>query len=344
MNTAVFAIPGDKDRRTGGFIYEATVLRVLNEIGCDVRHVQLPDTFPAPTAPDMAETLRVLRAIPPQTPILLDGLVFGAIDPGGLAQVSAPVIAMLHHPLGLEAGLPPERAAFLRANERAALVHAAHVVVTSPETKRLYVAEFGVEPERITVVLPGFDRPLVDRRVADPPLILSVGLLAPRKGHDVLLKALAQMVDLPWQARIVGKAHDPDFAAALVSSQAELGLENRVTFAGELARLEPEFNAATIFALATRYEGYGMVLSEAMFYGLPIVTCRVGAVPDTAADAALLVGAEDAEGFAAALRAVLTQPALAQDLSARALRRAATLPRWEDSARAVAGVIERVRG
>jgi hypothetical protein len=57
MTKAVFAIPGDKDRRTGGFVYEAAVLNVLNDIGCLTNHLELPDTFPDPTPADMNLTL-----------------------------------------------------------------------------------------------------------------------------------------------------------------------------------------------------------------------------------------------------------------------------------------------
>lgn len=341
MTEAVFAIPGDKDRRTGGFIYEATVLRVLNEIGCATAHLRLPDSFPDPTPGDMAETLRLLGEVPAGTPVILDGLVFGAIDPEGLARIAAPVIAMIHHPLGLEAGLSADRAAFLRRNEAAALRHVAHTIVPSPETARLLQVEFGGDPARITIAPPGFVRPAVDRQPVTPPLILSVGLLAPRKGHDVLLEALAMICDLEWEARIVGKDYDPDTTAALHRQRAQLGLDARVDFTGEVqaGALETLFNAASVFALATRYEGYGMVLSEAMFYGLPVVTCRAGAVPDTVGDAALLVPPDDPARFADALRRVLTDTGVARDYGARALRRAETLPRWEDTAGIFASVI-----
>lgn len=334
MTEAVFAIPGDKDRRTGGFIYEATVLRCLGEIGCATAHLELPDSFPDPTAADMAQTLGALRAVPADRPIILDGLVFGAIDPDGLAQVQAPVIAMIHHPLGLETGLPDARAAFLRQNEAAALRHTAHVIVPSPETARVLRDDFRADPARITVAPPGFDRPIVSPAPADPPLILSVGLLAPRKGHDVLLQALALVTDLPWRAEIVGKTHDRTYATALCAQKLALGLSDRVTFAGEIGAedLTARFNAASVFALATRYEGYGMVLSEAMFFGIPIVTCAVGAVPATVGDAAVLVPPDDPKALGAALRRMLVEPDTAAHLGSLARSRSEQLPSWHDTA------------
>ncbi|MEM9642809.1 MAG: glycosyltransferase family 4 protein, partial [Pseudomonadota bacterium] len=235
---------------------------------------------------------------------------------------------------GLETGLDAARAAFLLQNETAALRHAAHVIVPSPETARVLVQDFGAEHAKITVAPPGFDRPTVARNPPQPPLILSVGLLAARKGHDVLLDALAQIRHLPWQAEIVGKTHDPEVAQALRSQSAASSLEDRVRFAGELDRpaLTQRFGSASIFALATRYEGYGMVLGEAMTFGLPIVSTTAGAVPDTVGGAGLLVPVDDATAFAGALATLLEDPGEAQRLAELALERSARLPSWRQTA------------
>lgn len=331
---AVFAIPGDKDRRTGGFIYEATVLRVLNELGCPTEHMILPDSFPNPTTQDMQVTLEKLRAVSPTCPIILDGLVFGAIDPAGLASIEAPVIAMIHHPLGLETGLDKVTANALLQNETAALKHAAHVIVPSPHTADILIREFGANPSRITVAQPGFDRPGVapafNHSTIDPPLILSVGLLAPRKGHDVLLDALSTITELSWQAEIVGRAHEAETYRSLTNQLDSLGLNSRVTLVGELddAQLDARFRAASVFALATRYEGYGMVLSEAMLYGLPVVSCSVGAVPETVGDAGILSPADDAQAFASGLVIALND----RDVyAAKSMLVAKTLPTWDDT-------------
>lgn len=344
MSRAVFAIPGDMYRRTGGFIYEATVLRALNEIGCETVHLQLPDSFPDPTDADMRTTLAALAAVPPGRPVILDGFIVGTVDPEGLDQVPAPLIAMVHHPLGLESGLAPDRADALLRNEAAVLRRMDHIMVPSPETARILAGRLGADPVRITVAPPGFERPDRDPRPADPPLILSVGLLAPRKGHDTLIDALALIEGRRWHAEIVGKDHDSDLRDALKRQIVRLELERRVRLVGELDEdaLARRFDAAGIFALATRYEGYGMVLSEAMLYGLPIVTCATGAVPDTVGDAARLVAPDDPAAFAEALAGLLDDPAAAADLAARARRRADSLPRWRDTARIFAAIIDRV--
>lgn len=340
---AVFAIPGDRHRRTGGFLYESALLDALRGLGHDVEYLCLPDAFPDPAPADVAETLRLLRAVPGGVPLILDGFIPGHLGGDALAHIPAPLYPVIHHPLGLETGLPADRASALLAAERAALAHATRIVVPSAYTGRTLVDLFAVDPERLIVAPPGFDEAPRTRAPMTPPLILAVGLLAERKGHDVLLQALAQVGDLDWQARIVGATHDPRVAEALRRQTKALDLQPRVAFTGPLgaAALDALYAQASIFALATRYEGYGIVFGEAMQRGLPIVTCHAGAVPDTVGGAAHLVPPDDAEAFAAALRELLTDAESHARLSAASRARGAALPRWPEVA---AGVAAAIRG
>jgi glycosyltransferase involved in cell wall biosynthesis len=346
---AAFAIPGDLRTRTGGYIYERRMLESLPGAGQPVRHVPLLTSWPHPTPQAMADAAMRLRALGPGMPLILDGLVFGSIDTDLLAGLACPVIAMLHHPLGLEAGLPPDRAAALIARETANLRHATHVVVPSQHTRDILVARFGVAPDDISVALPGFDRPADPTPLppADPPLILSVGLICRRKGHDVLIDALARIAHLDWQAAIVGMTHDDTVRQALLDQRAALGLDARVHLAGEIgeAELDRLWRQARVFALATRYEGYGMVLSEAQLYALPIVTCAVGAVPQTVSPhEAILCPPDDPDSFAKALARVLTDPARHAAMARASRAAGAALPQWHDAARVMVAALDRVRG
>lgn len=339
--TIAFAVPGDINTLTGGYLYDRRLADALVASGVDLRHLMFGDSFPHPTAPDMADALAQLSALPPECPALVDGLAFGALDTERLAQVAAPLIALVHHPLALEPGLDQEQARQMAARETANLTLARHIVVTSPHIARLLENEYGVAASRISIAQPGFTLPPVEgtRRDAVPPLILSVGIIAQRKGHDILLRALAEIVDLDWQAVIVGRAHEPETARALHDLTGRLGLSDRVHFAGEVSQetLDRLYRKASIFALATRYEGYGIVFGEAMGHGLPIVSTRAGAVPDTVpSDAGLLVPPEDADAFADALRRLLGDAGLRAVCGAFAHRHAKTLPGWTDTAKVVA--------
>jgi glycosyltransferase involved in cell wall biosynthesis len=250
---------------------------------------------------------------------------------------------MIHHPLAQESALAESRRAHLYRTERDNLRLVRHVLVPSPHTAAILTAEYGVTPDRITIVRPGTDRPPGPSAPADPPFILSVGIQHPRKGHDILLRALAKVTDLDWRAVIVGSAYDPPHAAALAALHRSLGLGDRVAFAGRVDadRLSQFYRTAAIFALATRYEGYGIVFDEALAHGLPIVTCRTGAVPQTVpADAGLLVPPEDPDAFAGALHILLEDRGMRSRLAAASAAAGAVLPGWDSVAAAAGAVLD----
>lgn len=343
--SASFAVPGSLTTLTGGYHYDRRLLSALRALGYDVAHIEFGDSFPEPSADDAADAAAQLAAVPAGHPVLIDGLALGAMDRAALTGMSAPVVALVHHPLAHESGLAPARRDHLARVERENLALAAHVVVTSPHTRAVLTADYGVAPERITVAQPGTDQPSGRREKVDPPLILSVGIQVPRKGHDVLLRALVRVRDRPWQAVIVGSALDADHAGRLARLRVELGLSDRVRLAGRLpdAALARLYGQAQLFALATRYEGYGIVFDEAMAHGLPIVSCATGAVPDTVAPGAgLLVPPEDPEAFAGALARLLDEAGTRADMAAASAAAGAALPGWDDTARRVAAVLDGV--
>ncbi|MEO0386923.1 MAG: glycosyltransferase family 4 protein [Pseudomonadota bacterium] len=337
------AVPGDLASRTGGYIYDARLLEELRAKGIDARHLALPASFPRPSKADMDSAFDALCRAAPDAPLLIDGLAFGALDTARLATITAPLAALIHHPLALEAGLTPEDAEAFALREAANLAHARIVIVPSPHTASVLARDFGVAPSRITVARPGrAELSGGSAAPTSPPLILSVGMLAPRKGHDVLIRALDQVTDIAWRAEIVGPARNPSTAAALQADIAARGLSDRVTLLGEVsaAVLAQRYRAATVFALATRYEGHGMVFDEAMAHGLPVVATRGGAVVETVpACAGLLVDVDDATGFAEALRTVLSDPARRQTLARAAHAHTEALPRWTDTAARVAAAL-----
>ena len=345
MRPLAFAIPGDIATLTGGYIYERRLLQGLRAAGHDVQHLELPASFPDPSAADMAKAVAALAQVPPDRPLILDGLVFGSIDTGGLGQVRAPLVAMIHHPLAQETGLTPDRRDYLFRTERDNLRLVRHVLVPSPHTRRILTDRYDVPPDAITVLRPGVDRPRLPPAPAAPPLILSVGILHPRKGHDILLDALSLLPDLDWQAVIVGNPWDRDHAAALERQRGASPLAARIRLAGRVSadELEELYARAAIFALATHYEGHGIVFDEALVRGLPIVSCRAGAVPDTVPQGAgLLVPPGDAATFAAALRQVIADPAQRRAMADTALAAGLLLPGWQQMADGASQVLSRI--
>lgn len=337
-----FAVPGALTNLTGGTIYDRRVVEALPNLGIAVDHIELPGSFPFPPAADIDRTMALLSAVPSDTPLIVDGLAFGALPPEAVATLRAPLIPLVHHPLAEETGLDPETRARLHETEARNLTHARHILVPSPHTAALLTAKYGVAAARITVARPGTDRPSVTRPKADPPLILAVGIQLPRKGHDVLIDALAQIRDLDWQAVIAGSPLDPTFAEKLQAMRRDLGLEDRLHLPGKVAQdaLQTLYARATIFALATRYEGYGIVFDEALAHGLPIISCAAGAVPDTVPrDAGVLVPPDAPEAFATALRAMLTDPDRRATYARAAQVAGRALPTWQDTANTIAAAL-----
>jgi glycosyltransferase involved in cell wall biosynthesis len=242
--------------------------------------------------------------------------------------------------------VPAGRAAELAALERRSLKAARAVIVTSKATADILVADFGVPARKVTAALPGTDPRPPAACAGDPPVLLTVGSLTRRKGHDVLVDALARIADLRWTSRFVGgDGYDPDWAGTLSEQVARAGLTNRIRFVGEVDDPTPEYAGADLFVLPSRYEGYGMAFAEALAHGLPVVAARAGAVPQVVPqDAGALVPPDDPAALAEALRFLLAEPAARARARAAAHRAGRALPSFDDTAATVESVLDGVLG
>jgi glycosyltransferase involved in cell wall biosynthesis len=336
-----FAIPGDLGAPTGGYAYARKVLAAAPGA---FEVVGLPGDFPSPSKASVEAAAAAMAAWPADRPLLVDGLAFGALPPGALRRVKAPMTVLLHHPLGLETGLSAADAARLIESERAALGFAKAVAVTSAATAGTVATLFGVEPSRITVARPGLDRAPRATGGGATPVILCVATLTPRKAQDVLVEALARLGDRPWRAVLTGALdRAPDYAQAVARRIAGARLGDRVTLTGpaDEAGLEALYAGADIFCLPSRYEGYGMVFAEAMARGLPVVAARIAAAEEVLGeDAGALVPMDDADALAGALAALLDDAELRRRKGDAAVARAAALPGWEQTAATILGVME----
>lgn len=340
--TLYFAYPGDLETRTGGYGYDRRVVGALGALDWDVRMVPLGEGFPM--RPDLVHAEEALSAIPQGSLVLVDGLAFGVMDEWACRHAARfRLHALVHHPLAFETGLAADVRNALSRSEKTALACTRGVVVTSHVTARELVATYDVAAEDIVVALPGTDPVPLAAGTRIPPCILSVGSLTRRKGHDVLIAALATLRDLPWSCRIVGSERlDPVVATELAEQIRQADLAGRITLVGEVEDPRSEFSQADIFALASRYEGYGMVFAEALAHGLPIVGCATGAVPEVVPEAAgILVEPDDPQKFAAALRRLLAEPEVRSAMADAAAVAGAALPSWKDTAAIVSAFLDR---
>jgi glycosyltransferase involved in cell wall biosynthesis len=342
-----FAVPGDLATPTGGYGYDRRIIQELRRLGWQVDVLDIGNGFPFPSLAQRASALAILSGVPAGCPIVIDGLAFGALPEAGALRPRTPLISLVHQPLALESGLDVAQVDAFRNSERAALAATARVVVTSEATARIVIADYGVPPQRISVVRPGND-PVPQARGSGDCLVrlLSVGSVVPGKGYDLLIAALATLTDMPWRLTIAGdRTRNPAAAAQLDADIEAYGLGNRVAVLGAVPpeRIIELYLASDIFVLASRFEGYGMALAEAIAHGLPVVSTMAGAIPDTVpAGTGLLVPPNDAAALAQALRRLIGDPAEQQQLASNARAAAAQLPSWQDSARLFAGAIETV--
>lgn len=343
MPNVVFAVPGDIDTASGGYEYDRRVLGLLPAYGIPAELVTLPGSFPSPDAADLAETLRLLSAVPHDAVLLIDGLAYGAFPAALIRELGRDIVALVHHPVGFETGIGETRAEELIATERAALALARHVVVTSRATKRTLERDFDVPIRKITVAEPGTDPAQRATGTGMPMQILAVGGVSKRKAYDILVRALTPLADLDWRLIIAGATDRDRLAVSDLEAAIDAsGLGERIKLAGKVvpATLERFYESADLFVMPSLYEGYGMVLAEAMARGLPIVCTTGGAAADTVPDAAALkVPPGDPQALGDAIRRALEDKKLRTRLADAAWDAGRTLPTWNETARRIAATV-----
>ena len=175
---------------------------------------------------------------------------------------------------------------------------------------------------------------------AGRPVVLAVGRLAPQKGFDVLLEAMAMLRDREPAPLLVIAGEGPQ-AARLAARSRAVGSD--VRFLGRRADIPALLAAADVVAVPSRWEGQPLIVQEALRAGRPLVASRVGGIPSlTGEDAALLVPPGDPGLLASAVRSVLDDRALASALGAAAVARARALPSEPDAVGAALAAYRRL--
>ncbi|MFG1279267.1 glycosyltransferase family 4 protein [Xanthobacter autotrophicus] len=337
-----FVHPGPLDTPTGGYAYDRRVIAELQASGLDIAPLSLDGAFPTPTGAEVDAALARLAATPPDTILLGDGLALGALPADRLQGLGRRLVALVHHPLALETGLSADLAEHLFQSEKAVLNAADAVITVSPETGRTLVARYGVDPERLTLAVPGTEPMARVPADGEPPRLIAVGSLTPRKGYDILFEALDRIADLDFSLAIAGATHLDPPTAEMVAARAEAAPRGNVRLLGQLDRadLDAAYGEADIFVHPSLYEGYGMVLAEAMRRGLPVVCTTGGAAGETVPDGAgLKVPPGDAVAFAEALRSLIADPARRRAFADAAFAAGQQLPSWADTAATIGRVL-----
>lgn len=352
-----WVVPGDPDQHTGGYLYDARIVRELRRLGWSVEVVGLAGRFPDADALAAESMDAVLARLPDGARVVIDGLALGGVPDTVVGQAERlDISALIHHPLADETGLDSARRERFLSLERRALAACRRVIVTSAFTARRLQA-LGLDDRKARVVEPGVDSvPLAKAAAArldgrDPDAgerLLSVAALTPRKGHDVLVRALAGLVERNWHCVLAGSMQrDAAWAEKIAAAIDEAGLSGRVECLGECdaEALDAEYRRASLCVLPSHYEGYGMVVSEALARGLPMITTTGGALADTVPeDCCLKVAPGDADAFRDALSRWLADADLRQVLTQRAAARRERLRDWPGAGQAFAAALKAQAG
>jgi glycosyltransferase involved in cell wall biosynthesis len=326
-------VPAPFDVVSGGYAYDRRIVAGLRDTGHAVAVVELPGRHPL--ADDAARNAARVAwdNLPGATRPIIDGLALPAFTGMEDALPGRDAVGVIHHPTALETGLSEADRSGLLATDKRLLPLLARIIVTSEDTGERLAADFAVDAGRIRVVVPGTDD--APRSVGSGGAtcnIISIGTLVPRKGHDVLLRALARLFDLDWRLTIVGSPkRDPVHARALVALAEQFGIANRVSFAGEAtdAALEALWREADLFALATHWEGYGMAAAEALKRGLPVAVGGGGAAASLVPpEAGVVCQPGDYINLSKALRRLIFDATLRRDVADAAWQVGQSLPNW----------------
>jgi glycosyltransferase involved in cell wall biosynthesis len=341
-------VPNDIDdpsTPSGGNTYDRRVCRGLAAAGWSVREHAVCGHWPRPGPTERADLARVLATIADDAIVLLDGLVASAA-----ADVLVPqarrlrLVVLVHLPVGDQA---PE----LSCSEREVLTAAVAIIATSEWSRRRLRDRYALAADRVHVATPGVDPAPVAPASPSGTALLCVAAVTAHKGHDLLIEALATMPELPWSCVCVGAlSRDPAFVDALRRQAESHGLTDRVRLVGARtgAALAAAYSAADLLVLASRGETYGMVVTEALARGIPVVATRANGLPEALGRApdgtrpGLLVGPDDPVALAGAVRRWLSEPDLRHELRRSALVRRTTLSGWAVTSEVISRVLSRV--
>ncbi|MFC7549327.1 glycosyltransferase family 4 protein [Plantactinospora sp. GCM10030261] len=349
-------LPGDIDdpgAPSGGNRYDRKVCQGLAEAGWSVREHGVAGDWPRPDDTGAKALADTLAALPDGERVLVDGLVAC-----GVPEIVAPqarrlrLAVLVHLPLAEETGLAPDLAAELAAREGATLRAASAVVATSGWAGRRLIELHGLPVDRVRVAAPGVDPAQSAPGTDGTSGLLCVAAVIPRKGHDVLMEALAAVADQSWTCVCAGGLdRAPEHTAGVRGRIEAAGLDERVRLAGPLAgaELDAAYAAADLLILPSRAEPYGMVLTEALARGIPVLATAVDGVPEAvgrAPDGAvpgMFVPPDDPAALAAALRRWFTEPDLRHRVRTAAAHRRAALAGWSATVRVLSEVLEDLR-
>ena len=340
-------VPGNIRHSSGGNVYNAHLVAGLRGRGASVDVITVEGDWPLAGTTERRRLGDLLEENVRPAVALVDGLVaVGApAELEAAARAGQDTWILVHMPV-------PESSGELALADEARALRAATGVICTSTWAATVLAQRGYGQAH--VALPGVDT-AAQAGGSTPPHLAMVAALLPNKDQLLAVEALAQIQDLPWTASLVGSDQaDPNYAREVRAAITENGLQERVRLTGELAgeMLEAEWARTDLTLLLSRAEAFGMVVTESLAHGIPVIVREgTGAVEAlglaglTAADGGprlpgavlpLPEGGHESPGLlAGVLRHWLQDPDMSESWRATALEARTRLPGWSSTARDV---------
>ena len=330
---------GDPDQISGGYLYQRRIATLAPRHGAEIRFVSLP---PRRYPFGLFDARRSIEEALEADVVVVDSLASNTLGPWLARGLRRPLIGSVHQRLGGTEGSPVGRRVRAMA-DRLAWRRCDHLIVPSCQLAR-DLRSAGIARPQLYVVTPGRDIPEPKpRRPPDRDLrdgrraaIVCVANWVRRKGVVDVARAVAALPPTVATLHLVGAEQlDAGYHREVLDELDTPALRGRVVRHGAVAPpVVAELLArADIFTLPSRDEPYGMVYTEAMCAGLPIVGWRAGNLPhliDNGVEG-ILVPTGNVGALTAAYLRLATDPAQRHEMGAAAAQRAAMLPTWDET-------------
>lgn len=233
--------------------------------------------------------------------------------------------------------------------DRKHIRRASHIIAISHSTRNDLIRYLKIPSDRISVVYIGVDHNIFkpyDVKLLDKPYILYVGSERPRKNLGRLFAAFAKLKDEFPELKLVkigAPGRSEKFRSDVMRQLASLGITRDTIFVDHVSELELAhyYSSATLLAYPSLYEGFGLPPLEAMACGCPVVTSNTSSLPEVVGEAGIMVDPYDTDSLAQAMRRVLTDTRLRDDMVRKGLEQAKKFS-WEDTARQTQEVYNKV--
>jgi glycosyltransferase involved in cell wall biosynthesis len=244
-----------------------------------------------------------------------------------------------------------ERPTYFRKKLENYFISKAGKVITVSRTTQQKLYDLNLGLEGIEIFIPGLD---IDQKVKqkkkifpDKFKILFVGTIEERKGILYLIEALKLITFQDFELNIIGEELNAKaYYAKLISIISDSNLKNKVFFRGKVSRqeLEDYYLNSSIFVFPSLWEGYGLVVAEAMAYGLPVIASRIPAIGEIIDDEenGFLVESKDSKQIAEKINLLKSNQTLLIEISENAKKKSLTFPDWKQTWENIYNSINRI--